>query len=157
MNSTITKRIFTSLAAIGILLSGTFMAQNAAAQEGARLSGTETFKDFGGKAGLEKIMDTFWLNLQAEPTMKPFFTETDPANFKKQLVDQTCEIMNGGCEYKGGKMKPIHAGHLIKREHFNALVEQLQKAMTTHDVPFASQNKLLAALAPMHRDIVTKQ
>ena len=157
MNLTITKRIFTSLAALGILLSGTFMAQNATAQEGARLTGTETFKDFGGKAGLEKIMDTFWLNLQAESTMKPFFTETDPINFKKQLVDQTCEIMNGGCEYKGGKMKPIHAGHLIKREHFNALVEQLQKAMSTHGVPFSSQNKLLAALAPMHRDIVTKQ
>ncbi len=157
MNLTITKRIFATFAALGILISGTFMAQTAQAQEGARLSGTETFKDFGGKAGLEKIMDTFWLNLLAEPSMKPFFTETDPAHFKKQLVDQTCEIMNGGCEYQGGKMKPIHAGHLIKREHFNALVEQLQKAMTTHSVPFASQNKLLAALAPMHRDIVTKQ
>ena len=157
MNAIFTKRIITGLAAVSILFGGTFLAQSAQAQEGARLVGTETFKDFGGKAGLEKIMDSFWINLQEEPTMKPFFTETDPVNFKKQLVDQTCEIMNGGCEYKGGKMKPIHAGHLIKREHFNALVEQLQKAMTTHGVPFASQNKLLAALAPMHRDIVTKQ
>jgi hemoglobin len=156
MNLIITKRIFVSLAAISILLSGTFLAQNALAQEGARLTGTETFKAFGGKAGLEKIMDTFWLNLLEDPRTKPFFTETEPANFKKQLVDQTCEIMNGGCEYKGGKMKPIHAGHLIKREHFNALVEQLQRAMETHGVPFAAQNKLLAALAPMHRDIVTK-
>ena len=33
--------------------------------------------------------------------------------------------------------------------------EDLQKAMDKNHVPFSSQNKLLAALAPQHRDIVT--
>ena len=35
-------------------------------------------------------------------------------------------------------------------------IEALQDAMDKHDVPFRAQNKLLALLAPMHRDIVEK-
>jgi hemoglobin len=32
----------------------------------------------------------------------------------------------------------------------------LQVAMDQHDVPFSAQNKLLAKLAPMHREVVTE-
>ena len=35
------------------------------------------------------------------------------------------------------------------------LVEQFQFAMDKHNVPFAAQNKLLAKLAPMYREIET--
>jgi hemoglobin len=41
----------------------------------------------------------------------------------------------------------------IDRAAFNALVEDLQKAMDKNDVPFHAQNRLLAKLAPMYRDI----
>ena len=50
----------------------------------------------------------------------------------------------------------FHANLAINRENFNALVEQLQFAMDKNNVPFRAQNKLLAVLAPMHRDIITK-
>ena len=76
--------------------------------------------------------------------------------FRSQLVDQICEILKGPCEYKGGKMMPVHKELGLNREHFNALVEQLQFAMDKNNVPFSSQNKLLAVLAPMHRNIVTQ-
>jgi hemoglobin len=32
----------------------------------------------------------------------------------------------------------------------------LQFAMDKNQVPFSTQNKLLAVLAPMHRDIITR-
>jgi hemoglobin len=53
-------------------------------------------------------------------------------------------------------MKPMHANLGITRENFNALIEQLQFAMDKNNVPFRAQNKLLAVLAPMHREIVTR-
>ncbi len=49
-----------------------------------------------------------------------------------------------------------HAGMGVATANFYALVEALQKAMNKHDVPFAAQNRLVAALAPMHRDVITK-
>ena len=53
-------------------------------------------------------------------------------------------------------MKSSHAGLGIDRADFNRLVEVLQVAMNQHKVPFRAQNKLLAKLAPMHREIVTE-
>ena len=43
----------------------------------------------------------------------------------------------------------------ITKAHFNALVEVLQAAMAAQGIAFAQQNRLLALLAPMHRDIIT--
>jgi hemoglobin len=148
------KLIFTAL---GIIFSAALLTSNARAQEGTKLSADASiFKSFGEKEGLVRIMDDFMIGLLKDPRTKTFFEKADQERVKAQLVDQFCFILNGPCEYKGASMKPMHANLDISRENFNALVEQLQFAMDKHKVPFAAQNKLLAVLAPMHRDIVTK-
>jgi hemoglobin len=117
--------------------------------------GTETFLAFGGKEGLVKIMDDFMIGLVADPRTKPFFDNNKQTFIKAMLVEQMCELMNGGCKYPGRDMKAAHANMKVSREAFNALVEQFQFAMDKHNVPFAAQNKLLAKLAPMYREIET--
>ncbi len=119
------------------------------------MEGTETFQAFGGKEGLVKIMDDFMVGLVADPRTKPFFDNNKQTFIKAMLVEQMCELMNGGCKYPGRDMKTAHASMKVNREAFNALVEQFQFAMDKHDVPFSAQNKLLAKLAPMYRDIET--
>ena len=142
---------------VGIFFGAAMPASVANAQEGARIAGDAgLYTAFGEKAGLVGIMDDFMANLLKDPRTRPFFENADQTRVKEQLVDQFCFILNGPCEYKGAKMKPMHAGLGITRENFNALVEQLQIAMDKHAVPFRAQNRLLAVLAPMHRDIVTK-
>jgi len=53
-------------------------------------------------------------------------------------------------------MKSGHADLGITKADFNALVEVLQTSMDAKGITFRSQNQLLALLAPMHRDIITK-
>ncbi|MBI1361007.1 MAG: group 1 truncated hemoglobin [Alphaproteobacteria bacterium] len=118
--------------------------------------GTRLFEDFGGKPGLVKIMDDFMDNLLADSRTKPFFAPADQAHIKAMLVEQFCQILNGGCVYSGKDMATAHAGMGVTEGDFYALVEDLQKAMNKNHIPFASQNRLLAALAPQHRDIVEK-
>lgn len=144
------------LVAISVLLSGAVIVSSVRAQEGAKVTEPDAMQAFGGKEGLTKIMDDFMIGLLADKRTAAFFKDADQARVKAQLVDQFCEILNGGCVYKGAKMKPMHRELGINRENFNALVEQLQLAMDKHNVPFRAQNKLLAVLAPMHRDIVTR-
>ena len=145
------------LTAIGILLSGTMLSVTVHAQESTKIADDPAvFKEFGEKAGLVRIMDDFIVNLLNDTRTKSFFENADKTRIKEQLVEQFCFILGGPCEYKGAKMKPIHSNLDINREHFNALVEQLQFAMDKNNVPFRAQNKLLAVLAPMHRDIITK-
>ena len=144
------------LCALVIACSGALISQHAVAQEGATVSDPSVYKAFGEKEGLVKIMDDFLINLKADKRTKPFFEDINEANFKAQLVNQICEVLAGPCKYTGGPMTPVHKQLGINREHFNALVEQLQLAMDKHNVPFTAQNKLLAVLAPMHRNIITK-
>lgn len=49
-----------------------------------------------------------------------------------------------------------HRGMNVNEGAFFALVEELQKSMNAMNVPFAAQNRLIAALAPMHRDIIDR-
>ncbi|MBX9810629.1 MAG: group 1 truncated hemoglobin [Burkholderiales bacterium] len=123
---------------------------------GTALADDSVYKNFGEKAGLIRIMDDFMASLLADPRTRPFFEKANQQRIKEQLVDQFCELLEGPCKYGGAPMKPAHANLAINREHFNALVENLQIAMDKNSVPFRSQNKLLAKLAPMHRDIITK-
>jgi hemoglobin len=113
------------------------------------------YQSLGQKPGLTALMDDFMVRLLADPRMQPFFKDTNQAQFKSQLVDQLCQVSGGPCQYKGPDMKTAHGEMDITKSHFNALVEVLQQSMNARNIPFNVQNKLLAQLAPMHRDVIT--
>lgn len=112
-----------------------------------------TFEEFGGKPGLVLIVDDLMNNLIAAPLTKPFFDNPKKDFIKFMLVEQFCDLLDGGCKYPGRDMKSAHANFKVGRNEFNSLVESLQIAMDKHNVPFTAQNQLLAKLAPMYRDI----
>lgn len=114
------------------------------------------FDQFGGKPGLVTLMDDFMVNLMADARTRPYFADSDREHIKAELVDQFCVILDGPCTYTGRDMEKVHRNLGINRAAFNALVEDLQKAMDKHNVPFRAQNKLLAKLAPMHPVVITK-
>jgi hemoglobin len=114
------------------------------------------FDQFGGKPGLVTLMDDFMVNLMADARTRPYFADSDREHIKAELVDQFCVILDGPCTYTGKDMEKVHRNLGINRAAFNALVEDLQKAMDKHNVPFRAQNKLLAKLAPMHPAVITK-
>ena len=53
-------------------------------------------------------------------------------------------------------MAQSHRDLEINRADFNRLVEVLQDTMTARGIAFSTQNQMLALLAPMHRDVITK-
>lgn len=112
--------------------------------------------DFGGETGLKALMDDFMLQLLADPRTEPFFANVDQERVKKHLTEQFCVILGGDCTYSGRDMKTTHEQMGLTRGDFDALVEDLQIVMAKRAIPFHSQNKLLAKLAPMHRDIETR-
>ncbi|CAL4869006.1 hypothetical protein MMA231_03297 [Asticcacaulis sp. MM231] len=150
-----------SLAVAAALLSAPALAQEIpAGPPGAAtapvISDGKLFAEFGGHDGLVRLMDDFMVILLADPRTKDFFVAVDQRRVKAELVSQVCQITGGGCTYTGKDMKVAHAKLGIHKEDFMALVEDLQLAMNRNDIPFTAQNKLLAALAPQHRDMVVQ-
>lgn len=115
-----------------------------------------TFEDFGQKAGLVKLMDQFMADLISNEKTRPFFEKADQKRIKEQLVDQFCAVLDGPCKYTGKSMAQSHSGLDISKNEFNALVEVLRTTMSKQNIPVRAQNKLLAKLAPMHKDIIRK-
>ena len=113
------------------------------------------YEALGEKAGITRLMDDFVNRVVKDPRIGDQFKDTKLSALKESLTDQICSLSGGPCQYKGADMKSVHADMDINKGHFNALVEVLQKAMDGQGIPFAQQNRLLALLAPMHRDIIT--
>ena len=114
------------------------------------------FDEFGGEMGMVELMEVFMDELLADPRMRPFFEGTDQDRVKRELAEQFCAILGGGCTYTGRDMKTAHEQLGATRADFNALVEDLQIAMDKQGIPFRAQNKLIAKLAPMHREVITR-
>jgi hemoglobin len=138
------KKLLTILAmTIGSLASSAAMADDS------------LYQSFGQKAGLTALMEDFVPRLLKDPRMEPFFAKSNLENLKEQLTNQICQVTGGPCVYKGIDMKTVHREMDITKGNFNALVEVLQESMDAQKIPFRAQNKLLALLAPMHRDVIT--
>jgi hemoglobin len=123
---------------------------------GARAADSSLYDAFGGRDGLVKIVDDATNTWTSDPRIKDTFNDINLVRFKKLLVDQLCELTGGPCVYKGRDMYKSHKGLHLDEAEFNALVEGLQDAMDRANVSTWSQNKLLALLAPMERDVVTR-
>ena len=134
-----------------MVLGALFAATLAMAQVGAD---DALYLQLGAKAGLTSLVEDLGTRLLEDPRMRPFFKDVDMPHFKEQLVLQLCEVSGGPCQRRGKDMKKAHSGNDITRADFNALVEVLQQSMDARGIAFATQNRLLERLAPMHRDIV---
>lgn len=134
--------------ACSLMLAAAAFAQDAA-------PAADGYRAFGEKPGLVRLMDDFMIRLMADPRTAPHFREANQKRLKEQLVDQFCQVLGGPCAYKGADMKSAHGDMEIRKSDFNALVEVLQQAMDAQGISFGEQNRLLAKLAPMHRDVIT--
>lgn len=115
------------------------------------------YQQFGGRPGLTRLMDDFVERLVTDPRTQRFFKNANKPHLKAQLTDQLCEVSGGPCQLKGPAMADVHGNMGIAKGDFNALVEVLQLSMNAQGIPFAAQNRMLAQLAPMHRDIISTE
>jgi hemoglobin len=112
------------------------------------------YRALGAAPGLERLARDFLDRLLADPRTGPFFSQADPDQFRREIALEFCTVSGGPCHRKRN-VRRLHSAMDIDKSHFNAVVELLQQSLDASGVPFAAQNRLLAVLAPMHRDIIT--
>ena len=128
----------------------------AAASLHAQAADDSLYNDLGGSAGIRRVVADLVPALQADTRINATFDGVDMERLAAKLEEQFCDVSGGPCKYSGKDMTTIHEDLKVNRAQFNALVEDLQEAMRRNDVPSRTQNRLLARLAPMHREVVTK-
>jgi hemoglobin len=114
------------------------------------------FEDLGGRDKIAGLSDDLVERMTHDERIRHFFAETDIPRLKGKIADQICHVAGDTTRYRMANIKNAHADFPIHVADFNAVVEDLQLAMDQAGIAFATQNRLLAVLAPMERDIVNK-
>ena len=114
------------------------------------------YQKLGGQAGVTRIVEESVALWVADNRVKADFDNINLDRLKTRLRDQICQISDGPCAYKGRSMAASHAGLELSRAKFNAVAEDVQTAMEHVGIPYRTQNRLMALLAPMQRDVVTR-
>jgi hemoglobin len=138
----------------GLLVSLTAVTAIIAAGGPTPVDAATLFATLGGEPVLRNTVDQFAEIVEADPRIDFTFADTDMTKFKQLLFEQLCELTKGPCRYTGRDMHTAHAKLKITTAEFNALAEDLYLAMGKAGVPYRQQNKVMALLAPMKRDIV---
>ncbi len=114
------------------------------------------YEALGGEPVMSRVVIRMVDRASIDPRIAHTFDNTNLDRLKRLLVQQICNLTGGGCPVRERTMGAAHAHLELTELHFNALVEILQDAMDRERIPFHTQNRLLALLAPMKREIVTR-
>ena len=115
------------------------------------------YDELGGAAKLNATVEEFVDIMLEDKRINFAFAQADLRIFKERLYTQLCALAGGPCDYEGRDMKTAHEKLAVDNAQFNALAEDLYKAMERAGVNYRAQNKLMALLAPMQKDIVRKK
>jgi len=141
------KRIFSTTLLSGVLAAGLAFSPVSSAS-------TSYFQQFGGIAGTRSMVNDFVNRASADPRAA-YFAHTSIPALKAALTIQFLQSQGGGCKFNMN-MHAIHANLGVTQAAFNALASDLTRTMDQHHIPMAAQNNLLAKLAAMEPEIVTK-
>ena len=115
---------------------------------------TTLYDDLGGQPAIDAIVDNFIKEIAADPQIFPYFADSHVSRFREKITEHFCHISDGPCQYTGDNMVDIHVGMQISENHFNRVVDLLYNAMAQDNIPHRPQNRLIARLAPLRKDII---
>lgn len=133
-----------------LLVCGCFLLSACA----TKTSTSSLYDGLGQYEGITKITHQLILNIAKDERVKHRYKGVNMQKFKQGMSDYVCMKVEGPCAYTGEDMKIVHAGYNYTNTEFNAIVDNLILAMEQCNIPVATQNRLLAKLAPTYKDIV---
>jgi hemoglobin len=114
------------------------------------------YERLGGLEAITAVVDEFIKNLAADERVNKKLAKSgmNVPRVRLHLIEQVCAATGGPCKYTGLSMKTTHKNMGVTEGEFNAVVEDLVKALDKFNVPAQEKNELLGALAAMKGDIV---
>lgn len=113
------------------------------------------YAQFGGATGMRSLVNAFIDRVVSDPRISTYFRHTNIPALKAALTMQFCHLEGGHCSFSMN-MHDVHARLGVTQAAFNALANDLYVTMDRRGIPVAAQNNLLAKLAAMEPQVVTR-
>ena len=117
-------------------------------------AGPSLYERLGGRAAIAAVVDDAVRNMAADARINQRFAQANPNHLRGNLIDLLCQRAGGPCVYRGRNMADAHDGMQIRDDEFDALIEDVAKAMDKHRVPAVERGESLAILQQMRGAIV---
>ena len=112
------------------------------------------YERLGGTDGIAAITEDIWANHTSNPLVRNRYVNSDPENVKR-LVREMFGAGTGGPEtYTGNDMLTAHTGMNINDQEFNAVIDDVMKALGANGIGENEHNEVLAILWSMKGEIV---
>ncbi len=141
-----------SLAVLSLVMVSVFAHVTLADETTAR----SLYERMGGAPVVAAVSEQLIDRTVADPHLQRSFNKVNLPRLKQMLTEQLCALAGGPCTYSGDSMVVVHAGLNIKQDEFYGMVEVLRQVMVANGIGLRERNELLALLAPMKRDVVTR-
>lgn len=112
------------------------------------------YERLGGASGIAAITEDIWVNHVSNPLIKNRYIKSDAENVKR-LVREMFGAGTGGPEtYAGQDMLAAHTGMNISDQEFNAVIDDVLKALESNGVGEQENSEVLSILWSMKGEIV---
>ncbi len=115
------------------------------------------YETIGGADSVRVAVDDFYVRVLGDPTLAPYFTDTDMTHLKAHQRAFISAALGGPRAYEGLSMTDAHAGRDITPQAFAAVVGHLVATLQSLGVDDETIAAIGGALAPLESEIVTKQ
>jgi hemoglobin len=112
------------------------------------------YERLGGQPALVVVVDDMVGFIAADARVQHYFVLSDIPLLKRRLVEFVCVATGGPCTYTGRNMTDSHKNMRVDEGAWNAVVEDLIKALDKNHVPAQEKGELLGALGPLKPSIV---
>jgi hemoglobin len=120
-----------------------------------RATSGSLYDRIGGHPAIQRAVDDYVALIAFDTRVISFFANVDAARLNRLLVEFFGSITGGPEKYTGRTMKATHAGLKIQQQHFDALMEDLGKALDKQALPARERAEIIALVNPLSADIVT--
>ncbi|EPZ31004.1 globin [Rozella allomycis CSF55] len=117
------------------------------------------FEEIGGVVTISLVVDKFCSMLLKDKRINTYFKNVDVDRLKRMQTSFLCSV-SGGPPYNGQSMRSAHKRLLdLKDKHFDAILENLDKAMeqaTSKQISYEHRKKLLCLAEFARSDVLGK-
>ncbi len=138
-----------------VLLSMQLCGCAAQRQQQPERTGT-LYERLGGMPAIEAVVDELYRNMETDERINGYFIGTHGPELARLLSEQMCAATGGPCTYSGRDMESVHTGMNITAAQFEALLQDLRRAMDHFQVPAREQQEVLALLGGMKASIIDR-
>lgn len=139
-----------------LLTALTLMAIAAGGYAQPKVPEPSLYERLGGKAVVSSLVNDLIDQSIQNPRTRRSFDKVNVKRLKEKVEEQLCTLAGGPCRYTGDDMQKSHAGLDITEAEFYGFVEELIELLDRYKIGLREKNQLLALLAPMKRDVVTR-